>query len=408
MIDKADLLKSKHFCIQPFIHSCIWTDSRVIPCCINQHYVLGNTKTTPLSEIYSNNNKKLVNLRKEMIQGTELPASCRRCSIMEKNYADNSYRHYSNKHYGNKIFDIEINEDGTVEKNKVFTWDVRFSNLCNLRCRTCDSTNSSKIAEEEYRYKNKETIVLKEAFDDSNEFFDFFLANINNIQDIYFCGGEPLLLEDHYKILDLLIEHKKFNVRIRYSTNCTKLGFKDKNVVDDYWTKFKYINLGLSLDAGWEQLHYIRGGAEWDTVVYNLKYIVEKCPHIFVQFSPTVSLLNAFHLHQLHKFLVEEKILKISDTYFNILTYPVFYSITAFPENLKNEFKLYWENYKQDMQNMGCNDYLVSELDKVIKYMYTDDHSNTIPEFKKETDLKDSLRKEDFLLLFPELKQLII
>ena len=407
MIDKTDLLKSKHFCIQPFIHACIWTDSRVLPCCINQHYVLGNSKTEKLSDIYSNNNKKLVNLRREMIQGPELPPSCRRCSIMENTYADNSYRHYSNKHYGHRIHEIDINEDGTVKENKVFTWDVRFSNLCNLKCRTCDSTNSSKIAEEERRYKNKDVVVLKEAFDDRDEFFEFFLSNIDNIDDIYFCGGEPLLLEDHYKILDLLIEHKKFNVRIRYSTNCTKLGFKDKNVVDHYWTKFKYINLGLSLDAGWDQLHYIRGGAEWSDVVHNLKYIVDKCPHVFVQFSPTISILNAFHVHRLHKFLVEENILKISDTYFNILTYPIFYSITALPIDLKDKAKYHWEQYKIDMTAMGCNDYLLSEIDKVIKYMYTADHSTHINEFKIETKLKDSLRSEDFLLLFPELKELL-
>ena len=156
-----NLLNSKHFCIQPFIHACIWTDGRAIPCCINQHYILGNTKISPISEIYSNNNEKLIALRKEMINGPNLPSSCSRCGDMEAGYDENSYRHYSNKHYGHLLNQIEVNSDGTIDNYKIATWDVRFSNLCNLKCRTCDSTNSSKIGEEERKASNANTQVLK-------------------------------------------------------------------------------------------------------------------------------------------------------------------------------------------------------------------------------------------------------
>lgn len=406
-MNTKELLKSKHFCVQPFIHTCVWTDGRALPCCINQSYVLGNTKTIPITEIYSNNNEKLVSLRKEMLNGPELPESCSRCSIPENNYADNSYRYYSNKHYGHLIENMQINNDGTIVDPKISTWDVRFSNLCNLKCRTCDSINSSKIAEEERKYAGKTIQVLKEAFDDTTEFFKFFESNIDSIEEIYFCGGESLLLEEHYKMLDILVAHEKFDTVLRYNTNCTKIFFKDKNVVDNYWVKFKHVRLGLSLDAGWEQLFYIRHGSEWDVVLENLKYIVSKCPHAFMQLSPTVSILNAFYVSKLHKFLVEQGIMKLNDIYFNILIFPDFYSITSLPAELKEQVNQHWEQYKSDVVELGANDHVKSEIDKVIRYMYTQDQSHTLDKFRKETKLKDNLRKESARDLFPELHSIL-
>lgn len=406
MIDKKKLLESKHFCILPFIHACIWTDGRAIPCCINQHHVLGNVKRTKIEDIYSNDNKKLVQIRQEMIEGPHLPMTCRRCQNMETNYADNSYRYYSNRNYGHLLDGLDIHEDGTVTENKVSTWDVRFSNLCNLKCRTCDDINSSKIAEESRKHSNKDVIVLKEAFDDKAMFLDFFKKNIDNITEIYFCGGEPLLLEEHYEMLDLLVECGKFDTILRYNTNCTKLTFRDKNVLD-YWSKFKNLRLGLSIDAGWEQLYYIRHGAQWDTVVDNIKQIVTACPHAFVQLSPTIGILNAFHIERMHFYLVEQGLIQLNNVFFNILTHPTYYSMSALPRDLKDQARIYWESYKQRAIAMGANDFLIEEISKVIRYMDIGDLSNYLDDFKIETQNKDKIRRENFVEVFPELKSLL-
>lgn len=405
-MNKNYLLESKHFCILPFIHSCIWTDGRIIPCCINQDYVLGNAKTDSLNDVYSNKNTKLVELRKEMLNGPKLPSSCYRCSTPEENYADNSYRYYVNRDYGYLFDSLDINMDGIIKDNKVATWDVRFSNLCNLKCRTCDNINSSKIAEEEKKHIDKNIILLKESFDDKEEFFKFFKSNIDNIQEIYFCGGEPLLLEEHYIILDLLIEYKKFHVKLRYNTNCTKLKFKDKDVVEHYWKKFEKVHLGLSLDAGWEQLYYIRYGSNWDTVLTNLKHIKDNCPEVKMQLSPTISILNAFHVKRLHLFLVDEHLLDINSIYYNILTYPNYYSLTALPPVFKEQVKDHWESFKIESKSKGSNYYFESEIDKVIKYMYTEDQTNVLERFKEETKFRDSIRNESFIKTFPELAKL--
>jgi len=412
-MNKKDLLESKHFCIQPFIHSCIWTDGRVLPCCINHIYEFGTVKNQSVNFLYSNDNERLVEFRKQMINGPELPQSCHKCNYMEKNYADNSLRYYSNKSYGHLIDEIDFDEEGRVNNNKVYTWDVRFSNLCNLKCRTCDGINSSKIAEEQ-RKTGKNIPVLREAFEDKEEFFTFFEANLDNIEEIYFCGGEPLLLEEHYRVLDLLLENNKTDLLLRYSTNATKFEFKGKNVVDDYWTKFPHIQLSLSLDAGWEQLYLIRHGAEWDVVHSNLRHLKKVCPNVFITFTPTVSILNLFHINKVHKLLVEENIVGHSDTYFNILTFPDYYSITSLNDELKEKAKEHWMLYKEDFKNLNCNAYMEVEFDKVLKYIELEESQYThasreerIDTFIYNTRNLDSYRNENTMNVIPELKDIL-
>lgn len=406
-MNKQELLESKHFCILPFVHACVWTDGRVIPCCINQDQVLGNARTQPLNEIFSNSNIVLSEIRKEMLTGPELPKSCYRCAQPEEQYGANSYRYFSNKHYGHLIDNLEFDENNNLVENKISLWDVRFSNLCNLKCRTCDSVNSSKIAEEERTKLGKTIPVLQQAFDDNASFFEFFKKNIDHIEEIYFCGGEPLLLEEHYQILDLLVENKKFDTVLRYNTNCTKLSFKGKNVVDDYWPLFKIIRLSASLDAGWEQLSYIRHGTNWETILNNLKAVKEKCPHVFIQLCPTIGILNAFCIKRLHVFLAKEQIINVNDVYFNILNYPNYYSLTALPKSKKQEVEQHWLEYANEVQALGATFWLIDEIKKVIKFMYSKDESSELVKLREETRSKDLLRDESHTRIFPELTDIL-
>ena len=407
MKSKEELLKSKHFCILPFVHACVWTNGRAIPCCINQRYELGNTRIESLHDIYSPKNEKLKALQKQMLTGPNLPPSCDRCSIPEESYDANSYRYFSNRQYGHLLDKLEFDSNDNLVENKIALWDVRFSNLCNLKCRTCDSTNSSKIAEEERKQTKIDISVLQKAFTDKSDFFEFFLKNLDNIEEIYFCGGESLLLDEHYEMLDILIANKKFDTILRYNTNCTKLTFKDKNVVDDYWPLFKNLRLSISLDAGWEQLELIRHGSVWDTVYSNLKHIRTTLPDAYIQLCPTIGILNAFNFSKVHLFLAREKIIYVNDVYYNILNFPEMYSITALPITVKDQIRDHWKEYETALIELGCYPNLLIETQKVIKYMYSEDNQMHLQQFVDDSNNKDQYRKENTISIFPELREII-
>jgi hypothetical protein len=99
--------------------------------------------------------------------------------------------------------------------------------------------------------------------------------------------------------------------------------------------------------------------------------------------------------------------MKLDDIYFNILTFPNFYSITSLPADLKEQVKQHWEEYKLYVTALGATNYVKEEIDKVIKYMYTQDQSHTLDNFRKETELKDNLRKESARDVFPELHSIL-
>jgi len=405
-MNKQELLKSKHFCILPFIHTCVWTNGYVIPCCINHQRTYGNVKVKPLGEIFNNKNASLTLFRKEMITGPDLPMSCNNCFRAEQYDKDQSLRIFSNTTYGHLLDNLEFDENNNVKQEKISLWDVRFSNLCNLKCRMCDGVNSSSIAEEDYSKRNIDIPVLQKAYDDLDSFLSFFISHIDTIEEIYFCGGEPLMLEEHYKILDLLIEHNKFDVLIRYNSNCTRFDFKNKNVIHDYWPLFKNVKLAASIDAGWEQLYYIRHGAEWDVVLKNLRLIAEKCPHVLIQLNPTVEILSVFHIRKMHEFLVKEKIVHPDNIHYNLLTYPISYGITVLPKEIKEKVEQYINEYATSIKELGASEHTLNKIYTIVTHMNSKDHSRYLDEFKRVTVEKDKFRNENFIKTFPEYEEL--
>ena len=72
--------------------------------------------------------------------------------------------------------------------------------------------------------------------------------HIDYVEQIYFAGGEPLIMDEHYRILEELERRGMFDVRLVYNTNFTQVRLKDRYVFD-FWKKFKNVSVGASLDA---------------------------------------------------------------------------------------------------------------------------------------------------------------
>lgn len=393
-MNKAELLSSDHFCIMPFVHACVWPSGDAVPCCLSRDYIIGNTNTESLSDIYSSKNEKLNLLKQEMINGPTLPKACSDCVFAESLHGGGSYRKSNNQTYGYLIYDLDLYND-----TRISLWDIRFNNLCNLKCRICDGTSSTSIAAENKIFFKSEKPVLSTAISNISEFTSFFLNYIDYLEEIYFCGGEPLIMPEHYALLDLLIEHKKFDTALRYNSNCTKIEFKRKNVLFDYWAKFKNIQLYASIDGSYDRLSVMRHGSKWNEIKENLQAIRLHCPHIIIEWAPTVYVLNTFHIKEVYNELKD----LIDEVYFNILTSPKQLSSTILPLELKNNATEYLDNWILEI-----DDYQLSnEIIKFKEYINSVDHSYLIPRFKYDMSIKDQNRNESTVTVFPELKLIL-
>lgn len=266
----------------------IFPDGRIRPCCqASAEY------SKPMSEI--GNPARFADLKT-----TTPPDACRACWSAGNTYKD---------------FFIRIEQD----KPGIQFLDIRSSNQCNLKCRVCNPHFSNQWAKE---LKYETTLINTEL----TPWLSQLLTE--NLVDVYFCGGEPLIMKDHYLILAQLIQQGiSKHVSLRYNTNCTVLNYKDKDVFE-LWEHFKKVNLMISIDAAGEELNYIRSGSDWQQIKHNIEYLQQKqkeTSKLSIAFTPTVSLLNIWFLPNLFEYA---NLLNIKVN-LNILTGPDYLSLLA-------------------------------------------------------------------------------
>ena len=112
---------------------------------------------------------------------------------------------------------------------------------------------------------------------DSNDslYNQFKKPHFKNIKVFYFAGGEPLMTDKHYEILEHLIETGNTKVTLEYNSNVSRLKYKNKSIID-LWNKFENVTVSASLDSWGSRAEYIREGTDWDKVESNLQTIKEK------------------------------------------------------------------------------------------------------------------------------------
>jgi hypothetical protein len=218
----------------------------------------------------------------------------------------------------------------------------------------------------------------------------------------------------------MLIE-RGLKPRLTYNSNATRLSLKGKHI-KDYWQHFDNIFYCVSLDQIGPKAEYTRAGQTWDTVFENLCWIRDNFEHsyekgVIIQPNPTISVLNILDLADIVMFLYEHKIPTDYDINFgNVLVGPEWMSITILPEHLKDKAKQSLQLLKQHVEFLynqkiiysTRKQFLQDGIDNVINFMYNKDHSYFIPKFREEMQKLDLKRNENFLRVFPELKELYV
>ena len=404
---KQLLFDNKSFCILPWIHIHSFPGGEAYTCCMSTHKAtVGNTKTQTIEEIW--NDEPFKEVRRKMLAGESVDG-CSRCIEQEKS-GFFSMRYSSNKHFGHYINYIdETLEDGYVPDMKLIYWDIRFSNLCNLSCRSCGHIFSSswyqdqvKLAGGDWKEKNK---VLNYAGRTETDMWEQLIPHLDYVEQIYFAGGEPLMMEEHYHILEELERRERWDVRLIYNTNFTHVKLKDRWVFD-YWKKFNSVAVGASLDAMGPRAEYIRKGTKWDIVERNRERMMQDCPNVDFYISPTLSIMNALHLPDFHRNWVDRGFIRAQDLNVNILQDPAHFRIdiatAEYKQQIKNKFlqHLDWLRPHDQLQRATVG------FESAIKFMESLDNTQLLDKFWAKTHELDSIRQENILEVIPELKAL--
>ncbi len=400
---KELLIDSKTFCMMPWLHLHAYPDGRAYPCCFAfDPYPVGNVNKDSMEEVF--NGEKMKALRTRMLQNKQ-SKECGKCYEQEK-AGFFSMRMSSNKHFGHNVGLIDNTKpDGTADFIIKY-WDIRFSNLCNFACRSCGTWFSSNWYEDHKKLTGappKHAKIIK-AGRSSNDIYDQMLKQFDNIEQIYFAGGEPLLMEEHYRILKELDRRKMYHVRLQYNTNFSKLKFKDMEVLE-LWNKFDSVSVGASLDAEGKRAELMRKGTVWNDIVNNRKRMLKEAPKVDFYISATVGLINAYHIPDFHRNWIEQELIQPQDFHFNLLQYPIWQRMDIFPKFIKDKIE---EKYNNHIKWLADKDPLTRATKgfiSAINWMKEKDMTSKTNMFWENTKRYDNLRNENVLEVFPELKE---
>lgn len=406
---KQLLSESKTFCIYPWIHIHAYPTGDVYPCCHAEMAKgpIGNAKHQDLKTLWNSDPMKQIRLDMLNEKSNDY---CVRCYEQESAGFFGG-RQSANKHHGHHINRIDdTNPDGTLKDFQMTYWDIRFSNLCNLRCRSCGHIFSSawyqdqvKLAGPKWAAKNQ---VLNFAGRTETDIWEQLIPHLDYVEQIYFAGGEPLMMQEHYNILDELERRNRFDVRLIYNTNFTHTRLKDRSVFD-YWKKFQSVSVGASLDAMGEKAEYIRKGTDWNTIEDNRCKMLEICPEVDFYISSTLSVYNAWHLPDFHRDWVAKGLLKPQDFNLNVLQDPAYLRIDIAPMKYKQRIRVKIEEHLQWLRDKDTLHRATVSFESAIRFMMATDNTHLIDTFWQKTHQLDYIRDEKLLRVLPELEALL-
>jgi hypothetical protein len=265
-----------------------------------------------------------------MMAGERLP-ECAVCNDQLLN--TDVYRSYFNSLFGHKRDQIELTTDATGYTTMLpVSWDYRFSNLCNFKCRMCGDMLSSSWESEQRQHdmidwtntKNnwmrpevKEQITQ---FQDSQIESEFAQAvEEHRVEEIYWVGGEPLMYEQHWRYMARIIELGDGpRVYARYNTNLSRVEYGGSNLYQDILSGLRDWQICASLDGTGAIGEYIRTGLDYDKWLENFKQGVRIARHPRqMRIDFTLTLPGMFEVENIMKLAQELQVDVLSKVIFS-------------------------------------------------------------------------------------------
>jgi MoaA/NifB/PqqE/SkfB family radical SAM enzyme len=418
------MTQSKTFCMHPFTGLATREDGAIKVCC--RSHPIGFIQDAPLE--YHWNSEVMQRIRRQVLRG-ERPPECAPCFNLE----DQGVESLRQRHIAGVIPEARINlyPDALTKMRHDFTMpfelptmELKLNNLCNLKCRMCNPTDSTSWddweAVEKY-YKKEGNYLVKtiqdlklmespylDKFTDNPEWWASLEKLLPYFKRVEFAGGEPLTDPTHYRILEMLQPYAH-NIEIKYATNLTSLG-KGKRNIFDYWPAFKSVAVNVSIDGLGDSYEYIRGNAKWDELIDNIKK-VQEIPNVSrIVGAVAVQVSNALILSDMVEYFLDDLGIVF---YTNMVNYPTALSAQALPKNLRflainklQAVRSRVHGFKHCLKNPMLLKITYTQIDSVINYLKVD-RSHLWKDSVEFNQQLDATRNQSFLDVTPEFKDYV-
>lgn len=373
-------------------HQMIDPRGNVRPCC----RFLGadlpaehNLRNMTINEVF--HSEWMNDLRKRMLNG-EYINGCLRC------YQEEESGKLSLRQRYHKRPDLPLEHLVNIENPEIKWLELAISNDCNLACRMCDSIFSSKWFKEEKAIYGKTHNYQERTHIDITSILDIS----ENLIHLKFTGGEPLIIRDHWKLLEKMInEGSSSRAFLNYSTNCT---IPPKKKFTEIWDKFQKVEFALSFDTcDPGEAEYIRWPAKYPHYEKTTKEFLELANknNYFVVNRATISILNIWNFPETllwwyYQDPTDKDLQTINPSH---LRHPFFLSVTVLPKELKEEISKKFRKFKSKHQGKRN---VINSLNYMEKYMWSRDDSKMIPDLEVYIKGTDRFRNQNFFEYYPQ------
>ena len=293
--------QSDSLCMAPWTHTYLSPQTERRMCCASrepaqnfQQYIdtsAGTGRYIPITIDQHWNSEHMRSVRRRMMAGETLP-ECDVCNSKLLN--TDVYKTYFWHLFKHKYDDIWSSTDASgATTMKPVSWDYRFSNLCNFKCRTCGDMLSSAWESEQRQHnmidwanpKNNWMLpaVKQEitAFQDSQIEAEFAQAVAEHrVEEVYWVGGEPLMYEQHWRYMKQIVDQGDGGlVYARYNTNLSRVQYRGTDLYSDILDRIRDWQICASIDGTGATGEYIRTGLNWSVFLENFRRGVDCMRH---------------------------------------------------------------------------------------------------------------------------------
>ena len=460
---------SPTFCALPWLHLSSRPDGKMRTCCTsnassvqdpdsnkkvgggevgvvkNDDGIPANFNHTSLEDAW--NSAYMRNVRKMMLRG-EKPASCLKC-YKEEDAGHRSKRNWETEYWSNR-YDLqqlvdETQEDGSIPP-KIRYIDLRMGTKCQLACVMCSPHDSSgwikewnniypqiqneKLKNTSHWNKGKEVGASYNWHKNNPRFWKELMEQVPHMYQLYFAGGESLIIDEHYDLLEECIKrgHAK-NIELRYNSNAVEW----RDDLFDLWAEFKRVRFHYSIDALGKQNEYIRYPSVWEHQEEVFHKLDNTAPQVEITTATTIMALNIAYIPEFVQWKVAQGFKKINKyplgaggINMHFAYWPPQLNVKVLPQDIKqqitdkynNEFFPWidenWDKFT-GVKEAGItkehflNDqYGLKRYKGIINFMNAEDWSARMPEFKEYISLINKQRGYDnFNEIFPIFKGLV-
>ena len=392
------------FCVLPWVSLETSPVGTVRPCCLAEEEIVDDQgakfdlNTARFAGIQ--NSVYMQDLRQQFLDAKQ-PQTCRKCWREER-----AGRTSKRMHTLDRLKHMIPDQAWTADARPLMFLDLKLGNICNLKCRICGSWSSSTFATEELanlgpnedRKSNHHYHMLRAgAWPRENPTFWSEIEQVSDqIRYIEFTGGEPFMIQEHFDMLQGLINRGiAHNIEIHYNTNGTQY----PENAEDIWQYFKHVEIAVSIDDVGARFEYQRSNAVWSEVCANIerfRNMRERNLNMTMQVCCTVNVFNVLYLEDVATWINSQD---FDFVYWNMMHDAYYFSIATLPEPAKLAIA-------KQLTQAQVNQHTRKEFNQIIDFMNAGTSLDGNILRMKVQDL-DCKRNQNLAVVEPEFATLI-